>query len=91
MLLHHSTAASAGWGGRYSAQEPLLALRRTMVAALDCRGALPGVLEDVAKAARKAGQLHHGLVAVQHLDAAARAAPSGAAGRVLNLSRSWLN
>lgn len=57
-----------------------MALRGTLVAALGCHAALPGVLADAAKAARKAGHLHHGLVAIQKLNAAAQQAPSGAAG-----------
>ena len=62
--------SSAGSGGRYGGVEPLLALRRTTLMAAGCFAAVPAALMDAAKVARRAGQLHHGMAAVQELRSA---------------------
>lgn len=59
--------AVTGQGGRYDLLEPMLALRRTLLDALERQDAVPGVLVDAARAARRASQLHHGMAAVQQL------------------------
>lgn len=67
----------SGSGGRYSAQEPLLALRRVALSAAGRMDQVPAALVDAAKVARKAGRLHHGMAAIQDLRAAVRNLPAG--------------
>jgi hypothetical protein len=57
----------AGQGGRYQLQEPMLALRRSVLSALQRPDAVPAALADAARAARKASQLHHAMGAVYQL------------------------
>lgn len=72
-----SACMRPGSGGRYSAQEPLLALRRVALSAAGCMDQVPSALVDAAKVARKAGRLHHGMAAIQDLRAAVRNLPAG--------------
>ncbi len=61
------SSSDTGQGGRYLMLEPMLALRRSLLTVLQRPDAAPAALAATARAARKAGQLNHGMAAVHQL------------------------
>ncbi len=62
-------------GARYELQEPLLALQRTLAAALTLPWEEASALLAAAGAARRAGRLMHATVALHELAASLRSIP----------------
>ncbi|KAK9806879.1 hypothetical protein WJX72_005975 [[Myrmecia] bisecta] len=71
-------ARQAAAGGRYELLEPLLSMRRVVMAALQAEEGQVASLLQLARAARKAGQLAHSMAAIHQLRTLRQAAPAQA-------------